>query len=200
MTHIWYEVFPVTLRDRRAMLLQDAAHPYGSPWMLPHQSNVHPNAVVIEHLKTVLGQLVSHEKTIVHSTSWRYDAAHDWMLLTYLAILPQTHWQIAAQLPCQLMLTPIGEITASYGDQLFPPEQIERQHVLAHALDHLAALNTYDISIQSALETEWQDILRPRQPKPAGCLQKAPILAPSVFSTPREVVEREVSPVLALRT
>jgi hypothetical protein len=199
MTHIWYEVFPLTLVERRAMLLQDAAHPHGAPWMLPHQASVHPNAVVIEHLTTLLGALVRPEKTIVHSTSWRYDAQRDWMLLTYLAILPQTCWQPYMQSARPLLLTPVGEVAASYGDHLFPPEQIERQHVLAHALDHLAALNTYDTSIQSALEAEWQDILRPRQPRPAGCLQREPLLS-SAPSSARSEEERITSPLLALET
>lgn len=155
------------------MLLQDAAQPTCSPWMLPHQPNIHPNTVVIDYLNQTLGQSVCNERTIVHSTSWRYDAAHDWMLLTYLAILPQIQWQARLQSDSRIVLAPIGEIAAQYGDQLFPPEQIERQHVLAHALDHLASLNTYDLSIQTTLESEWQTILRSRQPKPAGCLQRS---------------------------
>lgn len=199
MTHIWYEVFPLTLVEKRAMLLQDATQPIGSPWMLPHQASAHPNAVVVEHLTALLGQFVRHEKTIVHSTSWRYDANHDWMLLTYLAILPQSRWLSLAQPARPLSLTPVGEITASYGDHLFPPAQIERQHVLAHALDHLAALNTYDTSIQRALEAEWQDILHPRQPRPAGCLQRAPLLSPPL-SPVRAEPERITSPLLALET
>ncbi len=178
MTHIWYEVFSVTLVDRRAVLLQDATHPAFSPWMLSHQPNVHPNTVVIDYLHAILGRLACIEKTIVHSTSWRYDATHDWMSLTYLAILPQTNWQAQLQLGRQkITLEPIGEIAIQYGDQLFPPEHIERQHVLAHALDHLALLNTYDPIIQATLETEWRDILRPRQPRPAGCLQRPPALS-----------------------
>lgn len=177
MTHIWYEVFPVTLVERRATLLQAAMHPLFSPWMLPHQASVHPNAAVIDYLTSILGRLACSEQTIVHSTSWRYEAAHDWMLLTYLAILPQTNWQALLATNEQLALVPIGEITIEYGDQLFPPQQIERQHVLAHALDHLASLNTYDPAIQAALEPAWQEILRPRRPKPAGCLQRSPVLA-----------------------
>ncbi|HEY3991927.1 MAG TPA: hypothetical protein VGM01_03500 [Ktedonobacteraceae bacterium] len=179
MTYIWYEVFPVTLVDKHPTLLQDAAHPACSPWMVPQQPNIHPNTVVIDYLATLLGKAVYSEKTIVHSTSWRYDAAHDWILLTYLAILPQAHWQVRLQPTSRITLTPVGEITAQYGDQLFPPEQIERQHVLAHALDHLASLNTYDLSIQTTLEIEWQTLLRSRQPKPAGCLQRSPHLASS---------------------
>jgi hypothetical protein len=187
MTHIWYEVFPVTLVDGRAVLLQDATHPPFSPWMLTHQPNIHPNMLVIEHLQAILGRLVRIEKTIVHSTSWRYDAPHDWMLLTYLAILPQTNWQIHSQANRQITLAPVGEIAARCGDQLFPPEQIERQHVLAHALDHLAALNSYDPGIQAALEGDWRDILHARQPKPAGCLQRSSALAAASVSHLHEV-------------
>jgi hypothetical protein len=203
MTHIWYEVFPVTLVDTRPMLLQDPAHLNLSPWMLPHRPNIHPNTVVIEYLNTILGQPVCNEKTIVHSTSWRYDTGHDWMLLTYLAILPQSGWQTRLQPDRQIMLAPIGEIAARFGDQLFPPEQIERQHVLAHALDHLASLNTYDPSIQTTLETDWQAILRSRQPKPAGCLQRS--LAFPAQSVPHAGMgslhaERAQASALALRT
>jgi hypothetical protein len=203
MTYIWYEVFPVTLVDKHPTLLQDAAHPICSPWMLPHQPNVHPNSVVIAYLNTILGQSACNEKTIVHSTSWRYDASHDWMLLTYLAVLPQIHWQAQLQSTNRISLTPIGEIAAQYGDQLFPPEQIERQHVLAHALDHLASLNTYDVSIQTTLETEWQAILRPRQPKPAGCLQRSPVFTSPPALHPCEAALHAglaQSPVLAAST
>lgn len=179
MTHIWYEVFPVTLVEKRVMLFQQTTRPSCSPWMLPHQPNIHPNAVVLNHLGTILGQFAFHEKTIVHSTSWRYDAPHDWMLLTYLAILPQTNWQAQLSSVRHLALEPIGDLALQYNDRLMPSEQIERQHVLAHALDHLTSLETYDPIIQATLEREWREILRSRQPRPAGCLQRPPVLPAS---------------------
>ena len=180
MTHIWYEVFPVTLIERQPALLQDKTYPTCSPWMLAHQSAVHPNTIVIQALNTILGRAVCDEKTIVHSTSWRYDPAHDQILLTYLAILPQNLWQDQVQANHEIIPLRIGEITAQYGDQLFPPESIERQHVLAHALDHLASLNTYDPSIQTTLEPAWQAILHARQPKPAGELRASSLVAPQL--------------------
>jgi hypothetical protein len=177
MTGIWYEVFPVTLVTRHTMLLQaSSAAPY-APWLLPHQPHMHPNALVLDYLASVLGGLPQPEKTIVHSTSWRYEPDGDRILLTYLAILPQGYVTAAQAHLKNLALIPIGEITSCYGDQLFPPAQIERCHVLAHALDHLAALNTYDPTIQTALEHEWQDILRQRQPRPAGGLPHSLALA-----------------------
>ena len=176
MTQIWYEVFPVTLVDKKILLLQDATHPGFSPWMLQHVANTHPNALVIDYLSGILDGLTCAKKMIVHSTSWRYEAASDRVLLTYLAILPQGNWREQAQRTGQIIFEPIGEISAQYGDHLFPSEQIERQHVLAHALDHLASLNTYDLMIQAALEAEWQELLKARQPKPAGCLQRCSLL------------------------
>jgi hypothetical protein len=177
MTSIWYEVFLITLVGRDVMLLQEGSRPRLSPWMLPHLSNIHPNKLVINYLSSLLGESVHTEKTIVHSTSWRYQGELDRILLTYLAILPQCNWEEQIQSRTTTMtIEPIGEITTQYGDHLFPPEQIERQHVLAHALDHLASLNTYDPTIQAALEAEWQEILQSRVPKPAGGLQRSPIL------------------------
>jgi hypothetical protein len=175
MTHIWYEVFPITVFGKNVMLLQNASHAKFSPWMLPHQPNIHPNVLVIEHLTSILGGLAYTEKTIVHSTSWRYEEKTDRMLLTYLAIFPQKSWTEQQSTTSDLTIKPIGEIMIQMGNHLFPPEQIEFQHVLAHALDHLASLNTYDQQIQAALETGWQEILQPRQPKPAGCLQRTPV-------------------------
>ena len=43
---------------------------------------------------------------------------------------------------------------------MFPLEQLEWHHALAHALDHLAGLCTYDPAIQVALEPEWRAILQ----------------------------------------
>jgi hypothetical protein len=174
MTHIWYEIFPITIVGKNAMLLQNTSYLPFSPWMLPHQPHIHPNKLVIKHLTDILGGLPYTEKTIVHSTSWRYEAETDRMLMTYLAIFPQKSWIEQQSITSQLVIKPIGEIMLQIGDHLFPPEQIEFQHVLAHALDHLASLNTYDQEIQAALETGWQEILRPRLPKPAGCLQRTP--------------------------
>lgn len=175
MAHIWYEVFPITIVEKKVMLLQKATHSTYSPWMLAHQPNIHPNILVLRHLTSTLGAPLYREKTIVHSTSWRYEAETDRMLLTYLAIFPQKNWTERLSSTSKLAIKPVGEILGQRGDHLFPPEHIEFQHVLAHALDHLASLNTYDEQIQAALEADWQEVLQSRQPRPAGCLQRAPV-------------------------
>ncbi len=179
MTQTWYEIFPVTLVDEQVMLLQDRDRPAYSPWMLLHQSHSHPNTVVIEYMQQLLGRQICKERTIIHSTSWRYDAAQDWIVLSYLAIFPWSDWLACARADRPMTLEPVGVIAACSGDQLFPPARIAYQEVLAHALDHLASLNTYDPGIQVALETGWSAVLRQRQPKPAGYLPRSQSLESS---------------------
>ena len=51
---------------------------------------------------------------------------------------------------------------------------MERDDILAHALDHLALLSRDDRSIQAVLEPEWMDLLQTRLPRPAGLVQFVP--------------------------
>lgn len=168
MTHIVYEVFPVTLRNKQPVLIQHHEQER-QPWMLPHQPNRHPNEVIIQHLLAIFGMLVDMQRTIVHSTSWRYDAACDQILLTYLVVLPHDAW-LETQ---YIAFEPIKATNIRHGQHHLPPEQLAPSEVLAHALDHLAALSSYDPAIQRVLEPAWEAILHTRRPQPAGCLQRA---------------------------
>jgi hypothetical protein len=126
----------------------------------------------VNHLATVFDNIFDPGQMIVHSTSWRYENEEDHVILTYLAVLPQGLWLdqlVAAQ---RIFVEPIGVLEKQYGDHLFAPIELERRNVLAHALDHLASLSTYDPAIQAVLEPDWEEILRPRLPKSAGCLQR----------------------------
>ena len=109
---------------------------------------------------------------IVHSTSWRYEQACDGLLLTYVAVLPQGCWVRRWMAAARIDAEPIGAREKQYGTHLFPPEQLAWHQALAHALDHLASLSTYDPAIQVVLEPEWREILRPRCLQPAGWLQR----------------------------
>ena len=172
MTSIWYEIFPVTLVSKQIALIQHHREQNPSPWVIPNLPNIHPNEIVVNYLATVFDDSFDPDQTIVHSTSWRYENEEDHVILTYLAVLPQglcLDQLLTAQRIC---VEPIGALEAQYGDHLFPPVQIERHSVLAHALDHLASLSSYDPSIQAVLEPEWEEVLRPRLPKSAGCLQR----------------------------
>lgn len=172
MTHIVYEIFPVTLLNQQPVLIQQHGQE-GQPWMLLHQSNHHPNEAIIQHLLTIFGNLVDMQRTIVHSTSWRYDAACDQILLTYLVVLPQHTWLEQWCSTRRISLEPIEATRIRHGQHHLPPEYLVPSEVLAHALDHLAALSSYDPAIQAVLEPAWQIILHARYPQPAGCLQRA---------------------------
>jgi len=73
-------------------------------------------------------------------------------------------WEAAERLHVER----IGDISKVYGDNLSPPLSLERDAVLAHALDHLALLSRDDMRIQAVLMPEWMDVLQLRLPKPAG--------------------------------
>ena len=170
---IWNEVFPVTLVLKQAVLIR--VHPEQTlpALMLTNLPHCHPNDLVVQHLVTFFGDAFDPDQMIVHSTSWRYEQACDRLLLTYVAVLPQGCWVQQWLAAARIDAEPIGAIEKQYGTHLFPPEQLEWHHALAHALDHLASLSTYDPAIQAALEPEWRAILRPRCPQPAGCLQRS---------------------------
>lgn len=171
MAFIYCEVFPVTLVSKRAVLIRHLQEKKFPLWMIPKLPSIHPNDTVVHHLATFFDDAFDPRRMIVHSTSWRYEHERDQLLLTYLAVLPQGRWLdqwIASQ---RISVEPVGAVATRYGDHLFPPEQIERHAALAHALDHLASLSTYDPAIQAVLEPEWREVLSPRSPKPAGCLQ-----------------------------
>ncbi|MBV9688514.1 MAG: hypothetical protein JO202_02270 [Ktedonobacteraceae bacterium] len=172
MTMIWYEVFPVTLSSQQAILIQPPCPPIIPPWMIQHQPAIHPNDRVVELLMTFFGSVFQPEKAIVHSTSWRYECVYDQLLLTYVAVLPQGDWMKHWVATERIVIEPIGTREICYGDHLAPPERLERDHILAHALDHLASLSTYDPAIQAVLEPEWSAVLRPRTCRPAGCLTR----------------------------
>ena len=172
MTSILYEVFPVTLVSKQVALILRHREQNLAPWMIPHLPNVHPNEIVLNHLAAAFGDLFDPAQTIVHSTSWRYEHEDDHVILTYLAVLPQGRWPDRLAAAQRITIASVGALETLYGDHLFAPLQLEHGNVLAHALDHLASLNTYDPAIQAVLEPEWGEVLSPRLPKSAGCLQR----------------------------
>jgi len=172
MTSIWYEVFPVTLVSKQVALIRDHREENFSPWMIANLPNIHPNEIVVNHLATVFDDIFDRDQTIVHSTSWRYENQDDHVILTYLAVLPQGNWLDQLVIAQRISIEFVGALETQFGDHLFAPLQFDQRNVLAHALDHLASLSTYDPAIQAVLEPEWEEILRPRLPKSAGCLQR----------------------------
>jgi hypothetical protein len=168
MTTIWYEILPIMLESNHVVILRRRADSETSSWLVLHQPGICPNDAVLEHLVGFFGEVFDPQKSIVHSTSWRYDYQVERLILTYLVVLPQqmrTNLLAATQ---RISIQYVRAIEKVYGDNLRPPARIEVENVLAHALDHLALLSRYDRSIQSLLQSEWLDLLRRRLPKPAG--------------------------------
>ncbi len=170
MTTIWYEVFPITLVSQQASLIRQRHENKVSDWMIPNQSDIHPSRSVVSSLMSFFGSVLNLDQTVVHSTSWRYEESGDKLILTYLAVLPQGDWLKHWATRGLISITPIGREDVQYADHLFPPDHIKQAHVIAHALDHLASLSTYDPAIQATLEPGWTEVLRPRMPRPAGHL------------------------------
>ena len=174
MTVIWYEVLPVTLVSDHAVILRHHDEKHIPPWMIQNLPQIHPNELVLNQLLAFFGDVFDPGQTIVHSTSWRYEDAGDRLLLTYLAVLPQGRWVQQWAATKRIFVEHIGAVEIRCGDHLSPPTQIQRLSVLAHALDHLASLSTYDPAIQTVLEPGWQTVLGSRMPKSAGYLQLCP--------------------------
>ena len=172
MTSIWYEVFPVTLVSKQVALVRHHREENFSPWLISNQPNIHPNEIVVNHLATVFDNKFDRGQTIVHSTSWRYVNEGDHVILTYLAVLPQGGWLEQLVIAQSIDIEFLEALETQYSDHLFAPLELDRRNVLAHALDHLASLSTYDPAIQAVLEPEWGEVLRTRIPKSAGCLQR----------------------------
>jgi hypothetical protein len=173
MTSIWHEILPVTLESGHVVLLRrredDAAH----TWLVLHQAGRHPNEIVLEHIERFFGEVFEPDRSIIHSTSWRYCPSTDRLILTYLVILPQRTWKCCQAESHRLVAQYIGKGETARGDNLRPPARIETDNILAHALDHLALLKYTDASIKGILEAGWLHALATRFPKPAGYVPQA---------------------------
>jgi hypothetical protein len=168
MTSIWYEILPVTLEAAQVVVLYRCEDDEAQPWLVPHQAGTHPNDAIRTHLERCFGDLFEPEASIVHSTSWRYCQRTDRLILTYLVVLPQHAWSDNRVACDRIMACRLGKVEQARGDHLSPPEKIEVNNILAHALDHLAMLSNSDERIKEVLESGWIGVLATRIPKPAG--------------------------------
>jgi len=165
------EILPVTLESKQVAFLRRPLDSQRSSWMVPHQPGMHPNDTVLQHVAAFFGEVFEPEASIVHSTSWRYDRQRGQLILTYLVVLPQRAWMRLWAAAGRIHMERIGAIEKVQGDNLFPPQHMQRDAVLAHALDHLALLSRDDRGIQAVLVPEWMGILQKRLPQPAGFVQ-----------------------------
>ena len=170
VTSIWYEMLPVTLEAGCVVTLRRREESEDQSWLIPHQVGQHPNETALEQVRHFFGELFEPESSILHSTSWRYCQSTERLLLTYLLVLPQHTWISCQAAGARLVARRVGTRELVRGDHLHAPARIEVDHVLAHALDHLAWLDDSDENIHAVLETGWREMLQMRLPKPAGHL------------------------------
>jgi hypothetical protein len=82
------EILPVTCSDREILALAPrltGTAPTPGWWHeLPPQQ--HPTQIVVDALACELGAAFDRAKSVVHSTSWRYEGER--LVLSYLAALP----------------------------------------------------------------------------------------------------------------
>jgi deazaflavin-dependent oxidoreductase (nitroreductase family) len=171
MTSIWYEILPVTLEAEQVVVLYRCEDGEAQPWLVPHQAGTSPNDAVIARLERCFGDLFEPEASIVHSTSWRYCQRTERIVLTYLVVMPQRAWSDNRVASNRILAHRLGKVEQARGDHLSPPEKIEVNNILAHALDHLAMLSNSDERINEVLESGWRGVLETRIPKPAGYVE-----------------------------
>jgi hypothetical protein len=176
MTPVYYEILPVTLVANHAVLLRRREDRHASSWLVPHQPGLHPNSAIVQHLAAFFGDKFEPRASIVHSTSWRSSNQGEQLIITYLVALPQRCWMYDWAAAGRIFMQQVGPVEQVHGDNLHAPENIEVDNVLAHALDHLALLYSYDADIQAVLEPAWLDLLQQRLPKPAGYFSPEPII------------------------
>jgi hypothetical protein len=173
MTSIWYEILPVTLESDQIVLLRRREDSEAHAWQVLHQAGRHPNETVLEQIARCFGDQFEPDGSIVHSTSWRYCDRSDRLILTYLVVLPQRTWRCCRAASDRLVAQRVENGEQVRGDHLQPPGRIETNHILAHALDHLALLKSSDTSINAVLESSWVQVLETRIPQPAGYVARS---------------------------
>lgn len=175
---LWCEILPITLHAGRIMYIQ-RGQDTATAWHEPYHSSAHPSDVVRTSVEAFFGTLLESRASVIHSTAWRYEpsgAVSGRVILTYLAVLPPTCC-VPNEPAGQLTLRPLGAVMVARSRTLAPPEWLALQHILAHALDHLALLLETDFAIWRALGPQWRAALAQRQRQPAGELFLAQAMA-----------------------
>lgn len=143
------EIFVVWMNQRGIELTGPCG---AAPWHLEARTNQHPMEVVKRMVARTIG-----EPLLVHSTSWRHE--DDAVILTFLAMIDPALVGDMASLRIQRVELARSEASA-------PPQNIEAEQVLEHAIRHLAWLAQDDDPVKSQLTMAWQDALRAYVPEP----------------------------------
>ena len=100
---------------------------------------------------------------VVHSTSWRHQDGR--LLLTYLVVLAS-----GAPPAARLVALPVRPGPLARGGATSPPATLDIEHVLHHALRHLAWLQREDPAVAAELDPAWTAALAGHRPEPFHAL------------------------------
>jgi hypothetical protein len=130
-----------------------------APTRLPCRESPHPNDAAAE-----VARRLGLAPCFVHSTSWRIEASA--VVITYVVCVAAV-----AHVPGTTVHRIAGAVPAT-GTALDPPAAIEHDHIVGHALRHLAWLTDHDPAAGMALAA-WRPHLAAFRPAPFAQLQEA---------------------------
>ena len=145
------EILPVYLRSGEIWWLRPRARP---SLQVDGGGSGHPGDAVASTLKGYGVHPIA-----VHSTSWRFEQGR--LVVTYLAVLEDSD---PAALGFQA--TEVRRRELARGTAFDPPPTIEIDHVVEHALRHLAWLGRDDPVIRDLLHGGWFRALEAYEPEP----------------------------------
>lgn len=162
------ETLPVACVERRIVTLQRASATDSSTpgWCHELPPGQHPTRTVVDALARELDGIFDRATSIVHSTSWRYEA--EYLVLSYLAVLQPAEPLTTA--PPGFRLHPV-EARPDDAGRSGDPAAIPVVDVLTHGLRHLAMLRISDPRIAASLSGDWHELLAGWKPLPAGLLE-----------------------------
>lgn len=165
---VYCEILPVTCLDGHIVALapQPAAAHSQPGWWHELPSGRHPTETVVTALRREFAGVFDQAGSVVHSTSWRYEAER--LVLSYLAVLQPPQPLTAA--PPGFVPHPVHAGSHRTG-RTSDPAAIPVMDVVMHGLRHLAMLRVSDTAVAETLSACWHQLLIEWEPLPAGLLE-----------------------------
>jgi class 3 adenylate cyclase/CRP-like cAMP-binding protein len=145
------EILPVFLKDGEIWCVHPAN---GSSLQVGGDGSRHPGEAVVAELGKY-----GVRPAAVHSTSWRFERGR--LVVTYLAVLEEP-----VPSGTGLNVSEVRRRELARGTATGPPPEIEIDHVIEHALRHLAWLSRDDPVIKDLLHGGWLQALEAYEPEP----------------------------------
>jgi hypothetical protein len=154
------EILPVFLKDGEIWWLRPSA---GPSLQVDGDGSAHPGDAVVRALAGYGVRPVA-----VHSTSWRFEEGR--LVVTYLAVLDVSDPGVEG-----FTATEVRRRELARGSAFEPPPAIEIDHVVEHALRHLAWLGRDDPVIKDLLHGGWFRALEAYEPEPFRSLSNTAV-------------------------